>query len=44
MTFKFEVLILGQQMRIHINKFEFIYLLIMDEFHPIIYLFNPNHE
>jgi hypothetical protein len=27
-----------------INKFDFIYLPIMDEFHPIIYLFNPNHE
>jgi hypothetical protein len=35
MTFKFEILILGQQMRMDINNFEFIYLLIMDEFHLI---------
>jgi hypothetical protein len=37
-------LILGQQIRMVINKFEFIYLLIMHEFHPMIYLFNPNHK
>jgi hypothetical protein len=41
MTFKFEILIFGQQMRMDINNFEFIYLSIMDEFHPILYLFNP---
>jgi len=40
MTFKFEILILGQQMKMHI----FIYLPIMDEFHPFICLFNPNHK
>jgi len=27
-----------------INNFEFIYLPIIDEFHPMIYLFNPNHK
>jgi hypothetical protein len=27
-----------------INKLEFINLPIMDEFHPMIYLFNPNHK
>jgi hypothetical protein len=27
-----------------INNFEFIYLSIMDAFHPMIYLFNPNHN
>jgi hypothetical protein len=31
-------------MKMDINKFEFIYLPIMHEFHPMIYLFNPNHE
>jgi hypothetical protein len=44
MTFKFEIIILGQQMGMDINNFEFIYLPIMDEFHPMIYLFNPNHK
>ncbi len=44
MTFKFEILIFGQKMRMDIKYFEFIYLLIMDEFHPMIYLFNPNHK
>ncbi len=44
MTFKFEILILGQQMRMDINNFEFIYFWIMDEFHPMIYLFNLNHK
>jgi hypothetical protein len=44
MTFKFEILILGQQMKMDINNFEFIYLLIMDEFHLTIYLFNLNHK
>jgi hypothetical protein len=44
MTFKFEIVILGQQMKMDINHFEFIYLPMMDEFHPIIYLFNPNHK
>jgi hypothetical protein len=43
MTFKFEILIFGQQMKMDINNFEFIHLPIMDEVHPIIYLFNPNH-
>jgi hypothetical protein len=43
MTFKFEILIFGQQMRMDINNFEFIYLPTMDEFHPMIYLFNSNH-
>jgi hypothetical protein len=27
-----------------INNFEFIYLPIMDEFHQVNYLFNPNHK
>jgi len=40
MTFKFGILIFGQQMRMDINNFEFIYLPIMDEFHRMIYLFN----
>jgi hypothetical protein len=44
MTFKFEILIFGQQMKMDINHFEFIYLPIMDEFDPMIYLFNPNHK
>jgi hypothetical protein len=44
MTFKFEVLIRRQQMGMDINNFELIYLPIMDEFHPMIYLFNPNHK
>jgi hypothetical protein len=43
MTFKFEILILRQKMKMDINNFEFIYFSIMDEFHPMIYLFNPNH-
>jgi len=38
MTFKFEILIFGKKMRMDVNNFEFIYLLIMDEFHPMIYL------
>jgi hypothetical protein len=42
-TFKFEILIFGQKMKVDINNLEFIYLPIMDEFHPIICLFNPNH-
>jgi hypothetical protein len=40
MTFKSEILIFGQQMKLDINNFEFIYVPIMDEFHPMIYLFN----
>jgi len=44
MTFKFEILLLGQQMNMDINNFELIYLLIMDEFHPMIYVFNSNHK
>jgi hypothetical protein len=44
MTFKFEILILGQQMKMDTNNFEFIYLPIMDEFHPMIYLFYLNHK
>jgi hypothetical protein len=44
MTFKFEILIFGQEMRMDINKFEFFNLPIMDEFHPMINLFNSNHK
>jgi hypothetical protein len=44
MTFKFEILILGQQMKMDINKFLFIYFPIMDELHQMIYLFNPIHK
>ncbi len=40
MTFKFETSILGQQMKININNFQFIYLSIMDAFHSMIYLLN----
>jgi hypothetical protein len=36
MTFKLEILKLGQQMMMDINKFEFIYLSIMDEFDSMI--------
>jgi hypothetical protein len=39
MTFKFEILIFGQQMKMNINKYLFIYFIIMDEFHQMIYLF-----
>jgi hypothetical protein len=39
MTFKFEISILGQQMRMDINTFEVICLPIIDEFHPIIFSF-----
>jgi len=31
-------------MKMDINNFELIYLLIMAEFHPIIYVFNSNHK
>jgi hypothetical protein len=44
MTFKFEILLLGQQMRMDIIGFEFIYLPNMDEFHPMIYLINLNNK
>jgi hypothetical protein len=44
MTFKFEILIFGQQMKMDINDLKFIYLPIMDEFHPMTYLFNPNNK
>jgi hypothetical protein len=44
MTFKFEILILGQQLMMDIYNFEFIYLLIIDEFHLILYYFNLNHK
>ncbi len=44
MTFKFEILIFEQKMKMYISNFEFIYLPIMDEFHPFIYLFDPNHK
>jgi hypothetical protein len=44
MAFKFEISILEQQMRMDINNFELVYLLIMDDCHPMIYLFNPNHK
>jgi len=43
MAFKFEILIFGQQMKMDINNYLFIYLPIMDEFHSIIYLFYPIH-
>jgi hypothetical protein len=42
MTFKFEILILKNRMKMDINNFEFIYFSIMDEFDPFIYSFNPN--
>jgi hypothetical protein len=38
MTFKFDILIFGQQMMMDINSFEFIKIPIMGEFHPMIYL------
>ncbi len=44
MTFKFEMSIFGEQMKMDINYFKFIYLIIMDEFHSMIYLFNPIHN
>jgi hypothetical protein len=44
MIFMFGILIFGEQMKKDINHFEFIYHPIMDEFHPMIYLFNPNHK
>jgi hypothetical protein len=44
MTFKFEILIFEQKMRMDVNILKFIYLPIMDEFHPMIYLFNQNHQ
>jgi len=44
MTFNFDILIFGQQMKMDINNFESIYFLIMDEYNPMIYLFNPNHK
>ncbi len=44
MTFKFEILIFGQQMKMDIYYFKFIYILIMDEFYPMIYLFNSTHK
>jgi len=31
-------------MNMDINNFEFIYLPKEGEFHPMIYLFNPNHK
>jgi hypothetical protein len=37
MTFKFEILTFGQEMKMdHINIFKFIHFSIMDEFHPMI--------
>jgi len=45
MTFKFEILIFGQQMRMDINIFDCIYLPIMDEFHSMfIYLIKIINE
>jgi hypothetical protein len=44
MAFKFEISILEQEMKMDINNFEFIYFLTMDEFHPIIYLYNSNYK
>jgi hypothetical protein len=31
-------------MKMDINNVEFIYFPITSEFHPMIYLFNPNHK
>jgi hypothetical protein len=31
-------------MKMDINNVELIYFPIMGEFHPMIYLFNPNHK
>jgi hypothetical protein len=39
-----KIFIFGKQMAMEINNFKFIYIPIMDEFHPMIYLFNPNHK
>jgi hypothetical protein len=39
-----EILIFGQQMKMYINEFEFIYFPIMDEFHPMNYSINLNHK
>jgi hypothetical protein len=39
-----EILIFGQQMRMYINELELIYFPVMDEFHPMNYLFNLNHK
>jgi hypothetical protein len=44
MIFKFEILLLEQQMTMDMNNFKFIYLLNMDEVHPMIYLFNSNDK
>jgi hypothetical protein len=41
MAFKFEISILGQQMKMDINYFLFIYFPIMDEFHPMINEIHP---
>jgi hypothetical protein len=43
MTSKLKILIF-ETTNEDINNFEFIYLLIMDEFHPMIHLFNPNDK
>jgi hypothetical protein len=44
MRFKFEILIFGQQMRMDINDFEFIYLPIMNEFLLMICLIQVVNE
>ncbi len=44
MVFKFGILILGQQMKMDINNLKLIYLPIMDEFNPIIYLIQIINE
>jgi hypothetical protein len=44
MTFKFEILIFGLQMKMDVNHFKLIYFPIVDEFHPMIYLLNPTHR
>ncbi len=44
MTFEFEILKLGQKMKMDISDYLFIYFIIMDEFHPIIHLLNPTHR
>jgi hypothetical protein len=38
-----KIFIFGQQLRMEINNSKFIYIPIMDDFHPMIYLFDPNH-
>jgi hypothetical protein len=45
MTFKFEILILGQQMKMDISDYLFIYFTIMNEFDQLfIYLIQHTYE